>query len=111
MPNPKFGTVTADVTAAIRRLQKGQLQFRNDKGGVISANIGRAAFTDEQLADNFYAFFSEVMRLRPKGVSGTDVQGYVERVTISTTQGKGFPVQHGELAAAVRARHVSTAAL
>jgi large subunit ribosomal protein L1 len=74
MPNPKFGTVTNDIAAAVPRLQRGVLQFRNDKGGVVSASIGRKSFSDEQLRDNFYAFFGEVMRLRPKAVSGSDLQ-------------------------------------
>jgi large subunit ribosomal protein L1 len=100
MPNPKFGTVTNDVASTIHRVKKGLLQFRNDKGGTVSVSIGRAAFSDEQLTDNFYAFFSEIMRLRPSGVPGGGIGGYVENVTVSTTQGKGFPVKKAELAAA-----------
>lgn len=74
MPNPKYGTVSADIAATVQRLQKGEVQFRNDKGGTISVSIGRKSFTDEHLTANFYAFFNHIMRLRPKGISGSDIQ-------------------------------------
>lgn len=102
MPNPKFGTVAADVAAAIAEQRRGKLQFRNDKGGVVSASIGRKSFGDEALTANFYALLRAVMALRPRGVSGVDIAGFVERVSVSTTQGKGFPVARDDLAAAAR---------
>ena len=103
MPNPKHGTVVQDIPAAVRRFRDGIVQFRNDKGGTVSATIGRKAFTDAQLTNNFYAFLEELLRLRPKGVPGSDVTGYIERVSVSTTQGKGFPVAAADLTAAARA--------
>ena len=103
MPNPKFGTVTDDVAAAVARFARGNVQFRNDRGGNISASIGRKSFTDEQLTRNFYTFFDAVMKLRPKAVSGSDVGGFVERVSVSTTQGAGFPVAREDLVAPARA--------
>ena len=102
MPNPKFGTVTTRVGDTVQQLRCGKLQFRNDKGGTVSASIGRKSFSDAALADNFHAFFQAVMDLRPKGLSGQGLVGYVERVSVSTTRGKGFPVHMEDLTAAVR---------
>lgn len=105
MPNPKFGTVTTQVSDTVRELRRGKLQFRNDKGGTVSVSIGRKTFTDDALVDNFYAFLRAVMDLRPKGLSGQDISGYIERVSLSTTRGKGFPVSVEDLTAAARAEN------
>lgn len=102
MPNPKFGTVTTQVADTVSELRRGKVQFRNDKGGTLSASIGRKTFSDSQLTDNFFAFVQAVMNLRPKGVSGSDISGYVERVSVSTTQGKGLPVSFEDLSLAAR---------
>lgn len=92
MPSPKFGTVTSAVGSTVERLRKGEVQFRNDKGGTVSVGIGRKSFSDGALTQNVAAFLRAVLQLRPKAVSGTGAQGYIERVTVSTTQGKGFPL-------------------
>lgn len=102
MPNPKFGTVTTQVADTVSELMRGKVQFRSDKGGTLSASIGRKSFSDKQLSDNFYALFQAVMDLRPKGLSGSDITGYVERVSVSTTQGRGFPVSVEDLTAPAR---------
>lgn len=106
MPNPKFGTVTTRVADTVSELRRGKVQFRNDKGGTLSASIGRKTFTDAQLTDNFFAFLQAVMTLRPKGLPGNDVTGYVERVSVSTTQGKGFPVSFEDLSITAREEHL-----
>lgn len=105
MPNPKFGTVTTQVADTVSELRRGKLQFRNDKGGTVSAPIGRKNFSDAALSDNFYAFLQAVMDLRPRGLSGQGLVGYVERVSVSTTRGKGFPVHMDDLSAAAREAH------
>lgn len=97
MPNPKMGTITTHVKDAVTQQRMGQVQFRNDKGGVVSASIGRASFGDAQLSENFYKLFNTIMDMRPKSVKGTDLQGFVKRVSVSCTQGKGFPVQVDDL--------------
>lgn len=102
MPNPKYGTVTTRVADTVSELRRGKVQFRNDKGGTLSASIGRKTFSDSQLTDNFIAFVQAVMSLRPKGLSGNDITGFVERVSVSTTQGKGFPVSFEDLNATAR---------
>jgi large subunit ribosomal protein L1 len=102
MPNPKFGTVTTRVAETVSELRKGKVQFRNDKGGTVSASIGRKSFSDSQLTDNFFTFVQAVMNLRPKGLSGNDITGYVERVSVSTTQGKGLPVSFEDLSITAR---------
>jgi large subunit ribosomal protein L1 len=101
MPNPKYGTVTTDILEAVTRLRRGEVQFRNDKGGNVSMSIGRASFSDDQLSENLAAVMKAVMALRPSSVSGAGMRGFVERVTLSTTQGKGFPVAMASLRQAV----------
>jgi ribosomal protein L1 len=105
MPNPKFGTVTSQVAEAVQELRRGKVQFRSDKGGTLSASIGRKTFTDMQLTDNFFALLQAVMDLRPRGLAGSDIHGFVERVSVSTTQGKGFPISFDDLSAASRSSH------
>lgn len=110
MPNPKFGTVTTRVADTVSELRRGKVQFRNDKGGTLSASIGRKTFSDSQLTDNFFAFVQAVMNLRPKGLPGNDVTGYVERVSVSTTQGKGLPISFEDLNMSARQEFVSKSA-
>ena len=92
MPSPKYGTVTTAVARTVERLRKGEVQFRNDKGGTVSVGIGRKSFSDDALTQNVTAFLKALMQLRPKGVAGSGTAGYIERVTVSTTQGKGYPL-------------------
>lgn len=102
MPNPKMGTVTNSVREAVAQMKRGKVQFRNDKGGTVSCSIGRKTFSDEQLRDNFYAVLDAIMELRPRSVKGADIKGYIERVCVSTTQGRGFPVRAEDLNLAAR---------
>ncbi|MGN6104024.1 MAG: 50S ribosomal protein L1 [Kofleriaceae bacterium] len=88
MPNPKVGTVTADVTKAVRELKAGRVEFRVEKAGIIQTPIGKASFKPEALAQNLAALLETLMKLKPATAKGT----YMKSVTISTTHGPGIKV-------------------
>ena len=88
MPNPKTGTVTADVAKAISEVKGGKISFRVDKDANLHAIIGKASFDAEKLAENYGALMDEIQRLKPSSAKGI----YVKRATISTTSGPGIPV-------------------
>ena len=88
MPNPKAGTVTMDVTRAVREIKAGKIEFRVDKTGNLHAPIGKASFSPEQLAENLHVFLDTVVRARPAAAKGT----YVRTVTVSSTMGPGMRV-------------------
>lgn len=88
MPNPKAGTVTMDVTRAVREIKAGKIEFRVDKTGNLHAPIGKASFSPEQLAENLHVFLDTVVRARPAAAKGT----YVRTVTVSSTMGPGVRV-------------------
>lgn len=85
MPNPKVGTVTMDVKAAVSAAKGGEVQFKVEKAGVIHAGIGKVSFTEEMLAQNVRAFVDAVSRARPAGAKGT----YLKKVSLSSTMGPG----------------------
>ena len=88
MPNPKTGTVTPDVAKAVSDIKGGKIEFRVDRHSNLQFIIGKASFTAEQLAENYAAALEEILRLKPASSKGR----YVKKVTISTTQGPGVPV-------------------
>ena len=88
MPNPKTGTVTADVTKAVADVKGGKISFRVDKASNLHAIIGKASFDAEKLAENYGALYDEVIRLKPSSAKGI----YAKKITISTTSGPGIPV-------------------
>jgi large subunit ribosomal protein L1 len=88
MPNPKVGTVTPDVTKAVRELKAGRVEFRVEKAGIIQTPIGKASFTGEQLAANLHALLDTLVKLKPATSKGT----YLKSITISTTHGPGVKV-------------------
>jgi len=88
MPNPKSGTVTMDVTKAVREAKAGKIEFRVDKTGNLHVPIGKVAFTVDQLAANLQSFMEAVVRARPSAAKG----GYIRSVTVSSTMGPGVPV-------------------
>jgi len=92
MPNPKKGTVTDDVVSTITEFKKGRVDFRQDKGAVIHAGLGKVDLDRDALVDNVAAFFSAIMLARPKGVKGSGVQGYIKSVSLCTTMGKSVQV-------------------
>ena len=88
MPNPKVGTVTADVAKAVKELKAGRVEFRVEKAGIIQTPIGKASFKPEQLATNLTALLEILMKLKPATAKGT----YMRSVTISTTHGPAVKV-------------------
>src|SRR5687768_763326 len=88
MPNPKVGTVTADVAKAVKELKAGRVEFRVEKAGIIQTPIGKASFTPDQLAANLNALLDTLMKLKPATAKGS----YMRSITISTTHGPGIYV-------------------
>jgi large subunit ribosomal protein L1 len=88
MPNPKVGTVTMDVTGAVKGAKGGAVEFRVEKAGILHAGVGKASFTEAAILANIKAFADAVNRAKPAGAKGT----YVKRVAVSTTMGPGVHV-------------------
>ena len=88
MPNPKVGTVTVDVTEAVKAAKGGEVQFRAEKGGVVHAGIGKASFDESQLVENVKAFIDAVAKSKPSGSKGSFMKG----ITLSSTMGPGVTV-------------------
>ena len=88
MPNPKVGTVTVDVTEAVKAAKGGEVQFRAEKGGVVHAGIGKASFDEKQLVENVNAFIDAVAKAKPTGTKGS----YMKGITLSSTMGPGVTV-------------------
>lgn len=85
MPNPKVGTVTMDVKAAVEAAKGGEVQFKAEKGGVVHAGVGKASFSAEHLIENVRAFVAAVQKARPEGAKGA----YMQKVSVSSTMGPG----------------------
>ncbi|MFN3076534.1 MAG: 50S ribosomal protein L1 [Alphaproteobacteria bacterium] len=88
MPNPKLGTVTTNVSEAIRAAKAGQVQFRVEKAGIIHAGVGKVSFTEAALLANVRAFVDAVIKAKPTGAKGT----YLQKVSIASTMGPGLKV-------------------
>ncbi|SCY80507.1 50S ribosomal protein L1 [Paracoccus tibetensis] len=88
MPNPKVGTVTMDVTAAVNAAKGGEVQFKAEKAGVVHAGIGKVSFDEDKLIQNLRAFVDAVQKAKPTGAKGT----YMKKVSISSTMGPGVSV-------------------
>jgi large subunit ribosomal protein L1 len=86
MPNPRVGTVTMDVSGAVKAAKGGAVEFRVEKAGIVHAGIGKASFTADKLAENIRAFADAVNKAKPTGAKGN----YVQRIAISSTMGPGF---------------------
>ena len=96
MPNPKLGTVTMNVAAAVEAAKGGQVEFRVEKAGIIHSGIGKASFPAEDLRANFDAFVDAIVKARPTGAKGK----YVRKVAVSSTMGAGIKVDTTEVAGA-----------
>ncbi|HEY0113936.1 MAG TPA: 50S ribosomal protein L1 [Allosphingosinicella sp.] len=96
MPNPKLGTVTPNVTEAVKAAKGGQVEFRVEKAGIIHSGIGKASFPAEDLRRNFDAFVDAIVRAKPSGAKGK----YVKKVALSSSMGPGLKVDTAEVAAA-----------
>ena len=94
MPNPKAGTVTMDVTKAVNDIKAGKIEYRLDKTNIIHVPIGKASFTEEQLADNFQTLMDAINKVRPAAVKGQ----YLKSITITPTMGPGVKVNPLKLA-------------
>jgi large subunit ribosomal protein L1 len=93
MPNPKVGTVTPDVDAAVKNAKAGQVRFRTDKAGIIHSTIGKADFERDALKANLAALLTSLVKLKPASAKGQ----YLKRVAVSTTMGPGLIVDHSTL--------------
>ena len=89
MPNPKAGTVTMDVTRAVREIKAGKIEFRVDKGGNVHAPVGKVSFSKDQLAANVQAFMDTIARVKPAAAKGT----YIRSATVSSTMGPGVRLE------------------
>jgi large subunit ribosomal protein L1 len=88
MPNPKVGTVSADVVQAVKNAKAGQVQYRTDKAGIVQCTIGRASFTPEQLKTNLVTLIDALNKAKPAGIKGI----YLKKVSVSSTMGAGVRV-------------------
>ncbi len=89
MPNPKVGTVTQDVTTAVRGAKGGSVEFRVEKAGIVHAGVGKASFTEEKLIENVRAFADAVQKAKPAGAKGS----FVNKISISSTMGPGVKIE------------------
>jgi large subunit ribosomal protein L1 len=95
MPNPKVGTVTMDVTTAVKGAKGGSVEFRVEKAGIIHAGVGKASFSADALVENIKALADAVQKAKPAGAKGT----FVQRVAVSSTMGPGVKVEPASLTA------------
>ena len=93
MPNPKAGTVTIDVTKAVNDIKAGKIEYRLDKTNIIHCPVGKASFTEEQLADNFQTLMGAIIKAKPASAKGT----YLKSVTLASTMGPGVKVNAAKL--------------
>src|SRR5664280_3582285 len=93
MPNPKVGTVTMDITNAVKASKGGSVEFRVEKAGIVQAGVGKASFTEDKLVENIKAFADAVQKAKPPGAKGH----YISRVAISSTMGPGVKVEPSTL--------------
>ena len=93
MPNPKVGTVTVDVVAAVSAAKSGEVQFKAEKAGVVHAGVGKVSFEEKKLVENVKAFIESVKKMRPSGAKGT----YMKKVSISSSMGPSITLNVGDL--------------
>ena len=93
MPNPKAGTVTMDVTKAVKDIKAGKIEYRLDKTNIIHCPIGKVSFTEDQLADNFQALMDAIMKAKPSSLKGQ----YIKSLSVSSTMGPGVKINTAKL--------------
>ena len=93
MPNPKVGTVTADVTTAVKNAKGGQVRYRTDKGGIIHCTVGQVGFSAEAVKQNVEALLADLKKIKPSSAKGV----YVKKVSLSTTMGPGIAIDQASL--------------
>jgi large subunit ribosomal protein L1 len=101
MPNPKVGTVTMDVTQAIKDAKGGAVEYRVEKAGVVQAGVGKASFSEDAIVQNVKAFVDSVAKAKPPGAKGT----YMKKISISSTMGPGVRIALGSVGAAGAEAH------
>lgn len=99
MPNPKLGTVTQDVAAAVAGAKGGQVQYRVEKAGIIHAGVGKASFSEDQIAGNVRALYDAVVKAKPSGAKGT----YIKKASLTSTMGPGLKLDLSTMAEGVEA--------
>ena len=95
MPNPKLGTVTTNIAAAVKSAKAGQVEFRLDKNGIVHAGLCKLSFAADQIEQNIKAFLGAIVKAKPNGVKGA----YLKSVTISSTMGVGLKLDTAEVLA------------
>ena len=93
MPNPKLGTVTSDIANAVKNAKAGQVQYKNDKGGIVHAGIGKMSFDENDLLENLKFFYSSINKSKPETVKGS----FIKKVTIASTMGVGLEINLASL--------------
>jgi len=93
MPNPKLGTVTQDIVTAVKNAKTGQVQFKNDKSGIVHAGIGKMNFDDNDLLENLKFFYTSINKSKPDSVKGL----FIKKVTIASTMGVGLEINVASL--------------
>ena len=88
MPNPKLGTVTADVKVAVEAAKSGQVQYRAEKTGIVQAGVGKISFGSDKLVENVNSFIDSIQKSRPSGAKGT----FIKKISISSTMGAGISI-------------------
>ncbi|MDG2459121.1 MAG: 50S ribosomal protein L1 [Alphaproteobacteria bacterium] len=88
MPNPKLGTVTADIKLAVEAAKSGQVQYRAEKNGLVQAGVGKVSFGSEKITENINSFIDAVQKARPSGAKGT----FIKKISISSTMGAGINI-------------------
>ena len=99
MPNPKTGTVTSDVAAAVREIKAGKIEFRTDKTALVHCPVGKISFPPEKLIENATTVIASVMRAKPSAAKGK----YIKGITLSSTMGPGIPLDSAVADAALKA--------
>lgn len=93
MPNPKLGTVTADVATAVKKAKAGEVQYRVEKNGIVHAGIAKASFSEDKIYDNAKMFIETIIKAKPQSLKGT----YLKKISISSTMGVGLKVDAAAL--------------
>ena len=93
MPNPKLGTVTADVTTAVKNAKAGEVQYRVEKNGIVHAGVAKASFSEDQIYDNAKLFIDTILKAKPASLKGT----YLKKISMSSTMGVGVKVDASNL--------------
>ena len=93
MPNTKLGTVTNDISLAIKNAKLGQIQYKNDKSGIVHAGVGKLKFSDDDLTENIKAFYDVIQKSKPEAVKGN----FIKKVSLASTMGLGLTINQGDL--------------